>query len=274
MIISHTYRFAFIHIPKCAGTTVRSPLQVFDDTQGAHTGRVAEHSVLGSLDYVHIPLFILQEYFETDFEKIRDYWSFAVIRDPFARFASSISQRLNRYVGQSIHKVGAAEIAEEVECSIDFLKKQPRQKFRLPPEYIHFQKQVDFIYLDDEQVVDTIYSVDEIHQLLRDVSSRVGFDLRNGDGENGVLRANQTMVHRNETTRRLIERTRPVTQILIKALPEAVQHKFRTLVYVPRDQRLESIFSAASVKDFINDYYSEDVELWNEIARPRPLDKD
>lgn len=43
MIISDKYRFVFIHIPKCAGMTIQNQLQSFDDTNGAHMGKVANH---------------------------------------------------------------------------------------------------------------------------------------------------------------------------------------------------------------------------------------
>jgi len=46
MIIINTQRFTFVRVPKCAGTTIRHPLQAFDDCNGAHTARVADQLLL------------------------------------------------------------------------------------------------------------------------------------------------------------------------------------------------------------------------------------
>jgi hypothetical protein len=89
MIISDRHHFVFAHIPKCAGTSVRDALQHLDDRDGFYTGRVDQHPTLGLLDYVHIPLFNLRDHFRSEFEKAGDYWSFAVVRDPFGRFPSA-----------------------------------------------------------------------------------------------------------------------------------------------------------------------------------------
>ncbi len=80
MIISDKHQFAFVHIPKCAGTSLRSILQHFDDRGSKFTGRVDHHTELGELDYVHIPLFALREHFRPEFEAVQQYWSFAVVR--------------------------------------------------------------------------------------------------------------------------------------------------------------------------------------------------
>lgn len=269
MIINDSYRFSFVHVPKCAGTSVRNALQCLDERKGAYTSRVEYHEDIGLLDYVHIPLFSLRDYFSEDLNKVRGYWSFAIVRDPFSRFPSSVSQHINMYGDQPIHKKSLSQVRSDIERLVEFLAKQPGRNYQLPAEYIHFQKQVDYIFLDGEQVVDTLYSVDEVDCLLDDVSERVGYTLGNSYGENGSLRANRSIVHRNEITRRLVEYTRPVTRLISRALPEAAKNKIRTAVYVPRDERLESLFASDYVKDFIRDYYREDLDLWNEVVQSR-----
>lgn len=92
MIISDTYRFAFIHIPKCAGTTVRQYFDKYD--QKAIESGLKSHPEFGVFDYNHIPLHVLHYFFLTEYEKVRAYYSFAILRDPFARFPSSVNMRL------------------------------------------------------------------------------------------------------------------------------------------------------------------------------------
>jgi hypothetical protein len=262
VIISDRHQFVFVHIPKCAGTTVRNTLQHFDDRNGFYTRRVEQHAELGMLDYVHIPLFVLREYFQQDFELLKDYWSFALVRDPFARFSSSIAQRFRMNGDQPIYNQGIADIRAEIDLTIDFLSKQPGETHLLPAEYIHFQKQVDYIFLDELQVMDAVYTVNEIGALLADLGERIGQDLTDDKREKGVRKDNPTLVHRNEIMRYLVKGIRPVAKYVYRTLPPGARQKIRTRILVPPDRRLQSLFSSNYVQDFIHDYYCRDLEYW------------
>lgn len=265
MIISDRYRFSFIHIPKCAGTYVRSALQPLDDRNGYYTATVKQHAGLGLLDYVHIPLFTLRDHFRSDFEKVRSYWSFAVLRDPFARFPSSISQRFKMYGDKPIQDQEPGKIKAEIERSIDFLAKQPRNNHRLPAEYIHFQKQVDFVRLDGEPIVNTLYPVEAVDRLLTDMSQRVGYEVI-GSRTGGLgPKSNRTFVYRNHFSRRIVESIRPITRRVRRTLPDGFTEWLESFFYVPRDQRMDSLCSSEYVSDFIRDYYREDLELWAKV---------
>jgi hypothetical protein len=264
LIISDRHQFVFVHIPKCAGTTIRKTLQHVDDRNGFYTRRVEQHAELGMLDYVHIPLFVLREYFQKDFELLKDYWSFAVVRDPFARFPSSIAQRFRMNGDQPIYNQGIADIRAEIDQTIDFLSKQPEGTHLLPAEYIHFQKQVDYIFLDEHQVMDAVYTVNEIDALLADLGERIGHDLIDGKTGKGGRKDNPTLVHRNEITRYLVKGIRPVAKYVYRALPLGARQKIRSRILVPPDRRLQSFFSSNYVQDFIRDYYCKDLEFWEE----------
>ncbi len=268
MIISEEHKFAFLHIPKCAGTSVRKPLEKFDSLNGRFTARVDNHSALGQLDYVHIPLFTLREHFPSEFQAVQEYWSFAVMRDPFSRFASSVSQRLKMYSNQPIQKRSVAEIREAIDQSIDYLAGQPRDGRQLPPEYIHFQKQTDYIKLDGDLIVDKIYRMDEVELLLADLGRRVGQDfLTSASAEgNKSTQANRSVVFRNDLLRRVIEASRPVAKHLSMVLSDSTKQKIRERVYVPRDQRMKDLFAAGDVRAFIRDYYSSDLALYQQIS--------
>ncbi|KPP97788.1 sulfotransferase family 2 domain-containing protein [Marinobacter sp. HL-58] len=265
MIISEKHRFVFVHIPKCAGTSIRNPLTPFNEWQLAGPPWQKKNSVLGTLDYGHIPLFTLRHHFPAEFEAVRDYWSFAVMRDPFDRFASSVSQRLRMYSDQPIQKRSLDEVRLVIDESIDYLSRQPREGHLLPPEYIHFQKQVDYIQLDGVRVLDTIYTVNEINDLLLDVGRRVGQNLGEPGTEGGVTQANRTVVFRNDLLRRVIETARPLTDRLGKVLPESVKQQVRERVYVPRDQRMKDLFEADDVQAFVLDYYADDIALCRHV---------
>lgn len=269
MIINDKHCFAFIHIPKCAGTTVRSPLEQFDSYEGTFTNRVDEHQALGQLDYQHIPLYTLRDFFKPEFEKVCDYWSFVVMRDPYTRFASSVSQHLKMYGTQLIHRLGTPEIKAHIEQTIEFLLKQPRRNHQLPAEYAHFQKQVDYIYLDEKQVVNSIFTVSEVDDLLRQVSAKVGHDLISEIHTEGAAHANRSMVYRSEGIRRLLDSSRPIIGLVSRFMAESVRNKLRSALYVPRDLRFESLFASDYVRNFITDYYYDDIQLWNDITQLR-----
>jgi hypothetical protein len=118
MIISDKHKFSFIHIPKCAGTSLRWPLQWFDDTNGRFTRYVGEHEVLGLLDYVHIPLKVLREHFTSEYEKLKKYQSYAVVRNPFSRFSSFLTQHANQYGDKQFQCMTKKEIQRSLDAVI------------------------------------------------------------------------------------------------------------------------------------------------------------
>lgn len=264
MIINDQYQFIFVHIPKCAGTSVRTPLSQFDDRQGFYTNRVDQHHSLGLLDYVHIPLFTLRDFFNADYKKFEHYWAFTVIRDPFLRFPSSLSQQLKMYGERPIQNLGKKEVKSEIDRVISFLSKQPQNNHQLPAHYIHFQKQVDFIYVDGKKTVKSLYTVDQVGKLLEQISDRVGHDLtkKNEFGESN----NQTLIHRNEVLRILFQSTRSINKNIANFLPRTIKISLRLLVYTSQNQKPDNVFSSNYVKDFIRNYYKDDIQLWKDVT--------
>src|ERR1700744_524201 len=103
MIISDPHRFVFVHVPKCAGTSVRRALRAIDTSDGQFW-RIGEHPEMGAVHFAHLTLPDLARYFPETLAKIRDYQSMAIIRDPRDRFFSAIFQRLREFrgIGQSV----------------------------------------------------------------------------------------------------------------------------------------------------------------------------
>lgn len=267
MIINDKNRFIYIHIPKCAGTSIRGPLSQFDDRRGLYTSRVEQHASLGLLDYVHLPLFTLRDYFNSEYRNLEDYWSFTVIRDPFERFPSSLSQQLKMYGERPIQSLDKREIRSEIERAIHYLSQQPKCNHQLPAEYIHFQKQVDFVYLDGKKKIDSIYTVDQVSELLKHVGDRTESDLIGGSASDAPK--NQTVIHRNELVRLLYESTRPINRGIAKTLPANLKSSLRSWIFIPRDQRLNNLFSSDYVRDFVHDYYKDDLDLWKKVISNR-----
>src|ERR1700756_1678559 len=96
MIINDPHEVVFVHVPKCGGTSIRLQLAEMDSYKGAFQYK-GEHPDLGKIHYAHIPLQFLSAAFPDAFDKVSRYKSFALLRDPFDRFASATFQRLEEF---------------------------------------------------------------------------------------------------------------------------------------------------------------------------------
>lgn len=274
MIISDTYRFAFLHIPKCAGTSVRRALTPYNQWSQAGPPWTKEHPDLGLLDYGHIPLFVLRDHFPGAFRSVMDYWSFGVIRNPYDRFASSVSQRMTISSSAPLRHRSLREYKAALSQSIDYLSRYPDQRHLLPPDYIHFQRQVDYTTLDEKAAITAIYTIDTIDQLLHDVAKRIGDDL---DEQNPISpapgRENAAMVFRSEALRRGYRYASPLLRVFRCLLPAHARQAIRQSLYVSRDQRTHELFASDYVKDFVRSYYAQDLNLYARIREQQAAEK-
>jgi hypothetical protein len=243
---------------------VRSRLQKFDETHGFFTSRIDEHPELGIIDYVHIPLFILRKHFPNEFQKVCSYNSYAVMRDPYARFPSSFSQYLKKQHGP-IQNLSKAVIVEEIDKTIKFLQKYSDKQAYLPHQYIHFQGQVDFIYDGSKRLVDHVYDTSKISDMLTDIGNFLGVsleDLNTGSSS----KANQSLVYRNSLLKVFAESIKPMLKQVLKTEQRARIRNFaKDIFYIPRDKRLGDIFDSRYIHDFISTYYAEDIKLYKAI---------
>ncbi|WP_011588200.1 sulfotransferase family 2 domain-containing protein [Alcanivorax borkumensis] len=266
MIIDDKHEIAFVHIPKCAGTTVREYLKEYDRSQGFFSDRVDMHEKLGMLDFVHIPLYILKEHFPTELELIHRYWSFAVMRDPYKRFASSVTQRLRMYGEKPIEALSEREIRSEVENCIALLEKYEDPQVLLPHDYIHFQRQIDYIYLGDELLIDNIYSSEMVGDLVDILKERLGCSLDAvGESTESETRLNSTVVYRSDVVRFFMGFSKPMFRIFFSWLPQGAREAVKRGVYVDRDQKVGGVFASKNVVDFIGRYYREDILLYERV---------
>ena len=253
MIISDRHKFVLVHIPKCAGTLIRRVLEPFEDAPiGAN--RTAAEAELGPLDPIHIPLFVMRNYFEDDFAKLQAYWSFTAVRDPYSRFSSSLAQRLRKYAGERTQDLSVDEVSRAINEAIRFLSSQPRQHHLLPAEYIHFQRQVDYIFLDGRPYVDSVFSVRNLDQLFDRVRARVGDDCWQAAKYEPEAKANKTMVYRSGILGHLAGGLRPALRVIRRLLPQAMRQQLQSKIYVSLDQRFAHLFAAQNVREFIEDY--------------------
>ncbi|ANU07115.1 sulfotransferase family 2 domain-containing protein [Paraurantiacibacter namhicola] len=255
MIVSHTHRFAFIHIPKCAGTAIRAALEGLQGEPQFSAPGARPHQVLGMLDHAHVPLAALRSAWPGLFAQIQDYTCYAVLRDPVARFGSAFAQHLEMYGEAPIEALSQHELEQALADMLGRL--QQLQGGLFPAEMIHFQPQADFVETGGERVATQLYRVDEVDALMADIAAQVG-----GPEASAILSA------RPEGNRG--ERPRgPVSALawtLAKRVP-ALREAARRMLLVKRQQSLMPLLEEPGTSAALQSLYTRDFQLWQETAR-------
>jgi hypothetical protein len=267
MIISDRHRFAFVHIPKCGGTSVRTALQALDERSARYFGRGRSvHPELGPLDFHHVPLAVLRDHFADDFACLRDYAAFALCRDPFERFPSSVFQKIR---GGDPARVSADEMRREVDAVIRRLSDLPRGAPVVEPDLIHFSRQSDYVELDGERIVGNVFRVSEIDEMLARIAELTGCQGPSAGRENARMR------YINPVLQAVDRRLQP---LVMGVLPRSVwkpaftvlKHGLVRAGLLARwDDWHREIFASEDVRAFIASFYADDVRLYADCAKAR-----
>lgn len=253
MIISDAHRFVFVHIPKCAGTSVRKALRPIDDTVGIFD-RIGPHPQLGMINYGHLTLPDLANYFPEAFAKISEFRSMAIVRDPVDRFFSALAQRLREFKGYSQSQITPAVIEQE---SLALARNLESTTGRLDLEFVHFNRQSDYIFNDGARVVDEIFALDR----LSDASAYI-------EACTGVRLAVDT--RENRTTELRIPALQPLVRACrapyVALLPLGVRNLIRSGMIgagLYGSVKKRGLLKPGSYVDgFLRTYYGRDFELF------------
>lgn len=257
MIVSDRKKIVFMHIPKCGGTTVRRQLLPLDDT-GGRFSLVREHPALGRLDYTHISLPLLKDYFPEEFGKVLRYQGFALCREPFARFRSSMAQRISQYVGAELTSLDAETQEKEVERAIGRLCED---RTITDPAFVHFTPQSDYVFADGERLIEHVYPLEAIGALYRHLERVTGLAFLPD------LRLNQSVKYRNPKLQPLV---RAAATWLRDRTPARAYARLQTLakrvLVEDAASRKLDVLESDRVKSFVAEYYRDDFSLY-ESAR-------
>lgn len=265
MIISHEVRFVFIHIPKCAGTFIREPLTAIDSYDGGFTARVEHHTELGMLDFVHLPLATLRQYFPEEFDCVMHYDSAAVVRDPISRFRSSVSHYLDTQTERPLRAHTRKSLRKGITELIDQIRRVDARSMLLTHDLIHFQRQVDYLFIDGEVLIKHIFPLERCEELfslscLRDaalpiISKAASTQVRN-----------EARVYRGPAVTVVANLLRRLAPSLAKKLPLNVKHGIRKHLFTERDNVFSEVFQEEFVTDFLSEFYEQDLWFWSEFA--------
>lgn len=265
IIISDRHKFVFVHIPKCAGTTVRTLLEQFDETDGAYAPSIRKHPTLGRVDYTHLPLKLLREIAPEDFGKVRTYRAFALVRDPEARFVSALSQRLKMY---GTHELAQIDTAEADRLAGEVVERLQDPSAAHLPEFIHFARQSDFISCDGEELIEDLYPTTHVSHLVREIGRITGEDMGR------VGNDNPTLVFRNDGLRRLALGGKAISQGLLGTQATTTLRGWaRRLLMTPLQDGGRHFPLGDEVRAFVRTFYAEDFRLYARVSQAMQSDR-
>lgn len=257
MILSDRHRFVFVHVPKCAGTSVRAAVLPYHDADERFLKTVERHPELGEIDFRHLPLHLLRDLDPEAFEKLKIYDSYALLRDPFQRFRSAMAQRAKMYLGREFAQLGGKELRSELRRVQEYLLSEPRV---IAPEFIHFARQSDFVQIGDQRLVFNLFPVERLDLFAQALARHIGTaTLQLGH-------ANKTKVFRHPHLKH-VARTSSVLarRMLPGPVHETLRRSARRLLMKPVSTAGLPVFDEAEMRDFIAGYYSADIALYKEV---------
>lgn len=264
MLISQRHNIAFVHIPKCGGSTVRHQFAGIADTETDFSGFL-EHPDLGLVRLGHLPLWAVRGQYPAAFELLRAARCFALCRDPYDRFESALSQHLFLHRRQRINDFSRPEIQQAAEDVIAHLTGSDRIA---TADYCHFIRQSDFVSLDGEQVVDALYPLSGIARLITDLSAATGV------AASPDLHSNQTLDFKLKGSEKSLRRFSGVAKRLLPVQAHSRIKKFAKGVFTQGGSRHKGFSrQEAAIADFIASYYADDIALFASASPstdPRP----
>ncbi len=259
MIISDTYGFAFVHIPKCGGSTVKHVIRSYNQADFLYMG-IRQHPAAGRLDYAHIPLEILRDHFAKEFSRIEQYKTFALVRDPRERFFSALSQNQRMYSETELATMTNMEIIRECENICNYL--QGLNGF-CDPERIHFEKQARYLDLDGKRLVDVVLPLHRIDLLIAEIGNVVHRKLKIRDA------VNQTRMQRFVLRKSLAERNEKIFEAIrhSKIVPLYLKKMTRKILYTGFDYQKLIPDVPEELLLFIDQYYREDAIIYQKYLK-------
>ena len=261
MILSERYRTAFIHIPKCGGSSVRAALQIYHDSGAWPHNNAADHPDLGWTQFNHVPLAVLKQYFPDAFERVESFESFAISRDPLARFRSACAQRARQHLGFNIEDVSDARVRGMVDEVIAHLS---RADGFPAVEFVHFTRQRDFVDLGGERIVKNVFPLERLDDFFAAISVHLEGDVR------PQSRKRATYGYRSPVLRAVVP---PLARATRRWMPKAAYQRVRSRVHgvVKRSygEAGSKVFESDEVRDFASEFYAGDAELHRQALAER-----
>ena len=191
-MISHSKKFAFLHLPKCAGTSLRSVLEPYRDEEKMGLGHPRLRVIMD--DYYLIRPCGQEIYINKDSYKI-----FTFVRNPFDRLVSAFFYLKSGGGNNMDSKFSKDNNLPDTKFT-DFVKDQLRRC-----KYIHFRKIVgDLILERDLKHVDFIGKIESFNSDWELLCSKIGIPYSKIPNKNSSNHKNYRE-HYTDETRAIVE---------------------------------------------------------------------
>ena len=207
----------------------------------------------GEFEASHLPLYLLEKHFSLQFKEFLNVESFAICRNPYERFISAISQHVTQHYNIHIESLSK----DDVEAIIWEVKEHLRSELFPKYKYVHFTRQVDYIKLNGEKLVDHIYRIQDISRLLSDLHQKTGQKI------DVLEKGNRSLAFKFTWLRAPILSARDFSRRILP--PEAyriAKNLVSSIVLEKTPSTIDYVARSKNTEEFINDYYSEDFEIF------------
>ena len=257
MIISNSHRLVFVHIPKCAGTTIRTGLKPINGLGDSFDGYF-DYPQGGRVLLNHLPLAELREHFPAQYAKVETYDSYAILRDARTRFASALFQHLRAYQGLDPALASSSLFGRKAREACLRLE-QPSERRAL--DLMFFLPQSAFVAIEGRQVVRHLYRIEDLQRLAQDLNARhgVAIDVDVRHNEAGLPpRPGLAAVHRTAgvVLRRVVGGGRFAR----------LRSSLRKAGGVAPDALYRELFEDDRIARFVDAYYAEDQDRYEALG--------
>ena len=161
MIISESKKFIFLHNPKCAGTTVRNTLGLFDTRNNYYW--LFDEIDGKKIDKAHLTLNILRRYSPQDFLLFQEYFVFGFVRNPYDRVISAFNEgHIKLYRKFKKNEVELSEYKEKLNAFCTSLTLKNTLGWDI--KYRHCIQQSKMFYLENKCYADVILKLEELDE--------------------------------------------------------------------------------------------------------------
>lgn len=254
MIISPRHGFVFVHVPKCAGTSIRTQIAECDPDHVA-LAKTGVHPELGMIDYGHVSLSRLRMHFPEHYAALERLPAFAVIREPLARFGSALRQVLWQYEKTPMTLIPPATLRARTREIIDRVAAEIEAPSH---QMIFFARQTDFVFDGDRRLVDHLVPIDEVGAFLSYLGRKTGTPM---DAER---RSNQNVDLRYKWLGPVAYRA---NDVLRRRLPLGLHGRIKDaalglLARKGSAAETSGVLEMAEVREFVAEAYAGDAELY------------
>ena len=258
MIVSQEHDFGFVHIPKCAGSTIRQQLREQDDFKERFYKNF-EVDGLGRINGNHIPLARVREYFPEEFAALSKVKSYTIVRDPMDRFVSAIAQWIRSEYDKEPAEQSAEFITGEASKVIDYLN--GLDGF---PDFAHtiFARQADYVLLDGKPFLTDVIAVEGMPGF---------FDLMETQHNLSLQRDfvwNQTVTYKNPAMAGPLKRAKDVAQKILPVKSYAVVREMAMRAFTTKGAAVldDTLRASNDVSAFVEQFYAQDIQIHREAA--------